>query len=133
MARTTGTRTARLEEEIRAVLSQLLLAQVKDPRLDGVTVSGVSLSAERTHADVFFSVLGDAERERQAVDGFHAAGSFLRRQLGKAMRLRTVPELQFRRDTSYEYADRMERLLADLKRDGLIPPADAEPGAEDDS
>ena len=49
------------------------------------------------------------------------------------MRLRTVPELIFSRDTSYEYADKMERLLEDLKRDGLIPPADAGDDPEGES
>jgi len=133
MARQPSTRNARLEEEIRTVLSRLLLARVKDPRLEGVTVSGVTLSAERTRANVFFSVLGDQERERQAVDGFKAAGSFLRHQLGSTMRLRTVPELEFRRDTSYEYADHMEKLLAELKRDGLIPPPETDGDHEDGS
>jgi ribosome-binding factor A len=133
MARSPSTRNARLEEEIRSVLSALLLSQVKDPRLEGVTVSGVALSAERTRAKVYFSVIGDEERERQAVDGFNAAGSFLRGQLGRTMRLRTVPELIFSRDTSYEYADKMERLLEDLKRDGLIPPLEADEDSEGES
>ena len=117
-------RNARLAEEIRAVLTELLQLQVKDPRLEGVTVSVLRLSPDRSHARVYYSVLGDAEREREAADGFAAAGSFLRRELGARMRLRTVPELTFERDTSYEYGDRMERLFERMRSDGLIPDAD---------
>ena len=108
-------RNQRLEGEIRAVLSDLLRFEVNDPRLADVTVSVIRLTPDRSHARVYFSVLGDAERERQASDGFAAAASFMRRELGRRMRLRTVPSLEFSRDTSYEYGDRMERLLDELK------------------
>jgi ribosome-binding factor A len=113
-------RNQRLEGELRAVLADLLRLEVKDPRLEGVTVSAIQLSRDRTHARVFYSVIGDDERERQAGDGFAAAAPFLRRELGRRMRMRTVPSLEFARDTSYEYGDRMERLL-----DRLSPGAGA--------
>lgn len=126
--RQTFSRNQRLEGEIRAVLADLLRLEVKDPRLEDVTVSAIRLSADRTRARVFYSVIGDAERERQAGDGFAAATAFLRRELGRRMRLRTVPTLEFARDTSYEYGDRMERLLESLKEDG--PESPDEPGDE---
>jgi ribosome-binding factor A len=110
-------RNQRLEGEIRAVLSDLLRFEVNDPRLEAVTVSVVRLSADRSLARVFFSVIGDKERERSAGDGFTAAASFMRRELGRRMRLRTVPALEFARDTSYEYGDRMERLFDRLNSD----------------
>lgn len=110
-------RNQRLEEELRRVLTELVLLEAKDPRLDGVTISGVRLSADRSLAEVFFSVIGDDERERQAADGLEAAKPFLRRELGRRMRLRTVPELRFARDTSFAYGDRMERLLDSLRRE----------------
>jgi ribosome-binding factor A len=110
-------RNARVEGAIRAVLAELLQHEVNDPRLTGVTVSAIRLSSDRTQARVNFSVLGDAERERQAGDGFTAAAAFMRRELGRRMRLRTVPTLEFFRDTSYEYGDRMERLFERLHFD----------------
>ena len=73
-------RHARVEEEIRKVLTQLLMFEVKDPRLDGVTVSAIELSPDLSTSRVFFSLFGDAERERQVSDGFNAARSFLRRR-----------------------------------------------------
>lgn len=104
-------RNPRLEGEIRSVLSDLLRSEVNDPRLTNVTVSSIRLSADRSKARVYYSVIGDAEREREAGDGFSAAAPFMRRQLGQRMRLRVVPSLEFFRDTSYEYGDRMERLF----------------------
>jgi ribosome-binding factor A len=65
-------------------------------------------------------VLGESERERQAGDGFSAASAFLRRELGRRMRLRTVPTLDFIRDASYEYGDHMERVFDRLHAEGVI-------------
>ena len=121
-------RNARLEAEIRSVLSDLLRFEVKDPRLAEVTVSTIRLSADRSKARVYFSLIGDEERERQAGDGFTAAAPFMRRQLGRRMRLRGVPALEFFRDTSYEYGDRMERLFDSLKTEP--PPVDEEDGGD---
>lgn len=126
-------RNARLEGEIRTVLAELLLHGVKDPRLEGVAVSGVRLSADRSLARIFFSVLGDDEAVRRAADGFAAATSYFRRELGRRMRLRTVPTLEFSRDASYEYGDRMERLFDRLHRDGTLPEGAAGPTEEDPS
>jgi ribosome-binding factor A len=116
-------RNARLEGEIRAVLSNLLLHDLNDPRLANVTVSVIRLSADRAHAKVYYSIFGDAERERQAAEGFAAAAAFVRRELGQRMRLRSVPTLEFHRDTSYEYGDHMERLFDRLK-DEVQPAGD---------
>ena len=119
-------RNTRLEGEIRSVMSELLRFEVNDPRLTDVTVSLIRLSADRSKARVYFSVIGDEEREREASDGFSAAAAFLRRQLGQKMRLRVVPSLEFLRDTSFEYGDRMERLFDRLSENGMLPPTESD-------
>lgn len=121
-------RNVRLEEQIRSVLNEILLLEVKDPRLESVTVSAVQLTGDRSMARVYFSVIGDEEREREASDGFAAAGPFLKGELGKKIRLRAVPELEFQRDSSFEYGDRMERVLDRMADEGLLP----EDGPEED-
>ena len=125
-------RNARLEGEIRSVLSDLLRSEVNDPRLADVTVSTIRLSADRSKARVFYSVIGDKEQEREAGDGFTAAAPFMRRQLGQRMRLRVVPSLEFHRDTSYEYGDKMERLFDRLTDEGLLSGAGGDNEAEED-
>jgi len=123
-------RNARVEEEIRKVLAELLLYEVKDPRLSGVVISAVDLSPDRTSCQVYFSVVGDAEREREVVDGFAAAATYLRRMLGRSAHLRVTPELKFRRDRSYEHGDRMERLFERLHAQGVMPDDD-QPGPDE--
>ncbi|HVN31458.1 MAG TPA: 30S ribosome-binding factor RbfA [Thermoanaerobaculaceae bacterium] len=106
-----GVRRERLAEAMREVLSELLLTEIKDPRLAGVVISAVELSGDLKLARAYFSVFGDAERERQAADGLQQARGFLRREGGRRMRIHNPPDLEFRRDKGFERADRVARLL----------------------
>ena len=121
-------RRARLSHAIRDALSEMLLGEMKDPRLAGVVISAVELSGDMKSARAYFSVIGDEERERQAADGLAQAAAFMRRQVGRRLRIPNSPELEFLRDRGFERADRMQRLLDDLD----IPPEVDDPG-EDDS
>ncbi len=115
-------RNQRLASEIRTVLAATLPRRVNDPRLEGVVISTVRLNRDKTLAKIYFSVIGDEERERRAADGFEAASPFLRRELGRKMRMRALPALEFSRDDSFEYGDKLERLFDQLHTDGVMPP-----------
>lgn len=113
-------RRARLTEAMRETLSELLLTGTKDPRLAGVVISAVELSGDLKIAKAYFSVIGDDERERQAADGFAQARGFLRREIGRRLRLHNPPALEFLRDKGFERADRVQRILDEIK--GRRPP-----------
>ncbi len=123
-------RNQRLASEIRSVLAETLIHKVNDPRLEGVVISTVRLNRDKTLAKVYFSVVGDQERERQAADGFGAASPFLRRELGRRMRMRALPVLEFSRDDSYAYGDKLERLFDQLHSTGAMP-SPTEPEAQE--
>ena len=109
--RDSAVRRERLAEAMREVLSELLLTEIKDPRLAGVVISAVELSGDLKLARAYFSVFGDEERERQAADGLQQARGFLRRESGRRMRVHNPPDLEFRRDKGFERADRVQRIL----------------------
>ena len=113
--RPVGLRRERLAEALREVLSELLLVEVKDPRLTGVVISAVELSGDLKLARAFFSVIGDDERERQVADGLQQARGFLRREAASRMRTHNLPDLEFRRDKGFAHADRVARILEDIK------------------
>lgn len=116
-------RRARLTHAIREVLSELLLTEVKDPRLAGVVISEVELSRDLKLARAYFSVVGEGERERQVADGLAQARLYLRREVGRRLKIHNAPDLLFERDRGYERADRMDRLLAGLRPAGGGPSA----------
>ena len=104
-------RRQRLAEAMREVLSELLLTEIKDPRLAGVVISAVEFSGDLKLARAFFSIFGDEERVRQAADGLQQARGFLRREIGRRLRVHNPPDLEFLRDKGFERADRVARLL----------------------
>jgi ribosome-binding factor A len=105
---------ARVNERIRTILSELLLREVSDPRLQGITVTEVSLDSELMYATVYVNALGDEEREDEVMSALKKAGGYLRREVGQRIRLRNTPELNFRWDKSLAEAERINQLLDSL-------------------
>jgi len=96
-------RLERLNGLFREELSDLLLRQVKDPRLaEFVSITRVLVSPDLSHARVFVSVMGSEEEKTSTLEGLTAAANYLRRQLNNRITLRRMPELSFRRDDSLE-------------------------------
>ncbi len=104
-------RTYRVAEQIQKEISEIMLRGLRDPRVGFVTITSVDVSSDLRHAKIFFTVMGeeaDAEKTQQGLD---SAVPFLRRELGKRMKLRHVPELVFKYDTSIAYGSHIEALL----------------------
>lgn len=116
-------RTLRVGEQIRRELAELI-RKVKDPRVGNVTFGEVEVSKDLAHAKVYFTVLGGgAEQARESAQGLNHAAGFLRRELGRVMRLRIVPELRFVYDDTQEKGARLSALIdqavrADRERHG---------------
>jgi ribosome-binding factor A len=117
----------RMNERVRMILSELLLREVSDPRLQNVTVTEVKMDPELMFADIYVNALGDETREQEVMQGLMSAGGFLRREVGKRVRLRNTPELHFHWDERLERGERMNQLISSLE----IPPAPPEAEEED--
>ena len=107
-------RSARIADQIQRSLAELIRTEVRDPRVGLVTLTGVELSRDQSHAKVFFTVLasasgsGDAEA---ATRGLQNAAGFLRSALAQDLTTRKVPELHFEFDESVERGVRLTRLI----------------------
>ncbi|RME07390.1 MAG: 30S ribosome-binding factor RbfA [Anaerolineae bacterium] len=110
-------RAQRIAERIHEELSTLLLMEVADPRLAGVTVTTVRVDKELSFADVYVSSLEGSEKADEILAGLEHARGFLRRELAHRIQLRIFPRLRFHWDPSPEHVDRIERLLASLDID----------------
>ncbi len=119
----------RVAGRIQLILSELLQAEVKDPRLDGVTVLDVEIDREFMVATIYVSALGGEEVRDEVMRGLASASGFLRREVASRMRLRHAPELRFVWDETAARAARIESLLNSLN----IPPEPEEMEAADDS
>lgn len=104
-------RTDRLNEQLRQEIILLLRDEVRDPRVALATITAVQTSPELDHAKVYFTSLGDEDERKEVLAGLRSASPFVRRELGKRLHIRRVPELHFEIDRVHEEAQRIERLL----------------------
>lgn len=130
-------RADRVAEAIREEIATFLAESVKDPRVVGfVTVTGVELTSDLRHAKVFVSVMGSEPEKEATFEGLASTASHLRSRVGRALRLRVAPEIQFREDDSVQRAARIESLLAGIRTESdetgpSRPPSSPEIGGED--
>src|SRR3977135_375542 len=104
-------RLRRIADQIQRELSDLLRAELKDPRVGMITLTGVEVSPDLAHARVFFTTLADATSLARVEAGLQGAAGFLRAQLGKRLSLRVTPEIHFRHDASVERGVRLSQLI----------------------
>lgn len=118
-------RIARLNEQLKRELSELIRTQVRDPRVGIVTITGVDVAGDLGSAKIYVRDLGGAEELASTLEGLEAAAPFLRTKLGRSLRVRRIPELRFREDRSYVQARRIEEVLSNV----LVPEEEGEPDA----
>lgn len=104
-------RSIRVAEQIRRELAELVQMEVKDPRIGLVTLTDVEITPDYAHAKVFFTSLKGEAGIDDVLAGLRAASGFLRRELGRRVRIHTLPELHFAYDRSVEQGDRLSRLI----------------------
>ena len=112
-------RAARVGDEIQKVISQLLLTEVKDPRIPMMTsVLEVRMSSDLTHATVFLSVYGTEQEKRECMEAVNRASGFIRSQVAKRIKLRVAPEMHFKLDESIQKSmDLMDLIDRTIKED----------------
>jgi ribosome-binding factor A len=118
-------RTERIEDLLRAEISQLILREVHDPRVRLATVASVDVSPDLRQARVNVSVLGDGAQREEVVQALRHARGFIRTQLAHRLRrLRVVPDLDFQLDRGAEYSQHISDLLDHLHDDHDAPDDD---------
>jgi ribosome-binding factor A len=110
-----GERPMRVSEEFREVLAEEI-QRLKDPRIGFVTVTGVKVTPDLRHAWVFYTALGNDKERASTRAGLRSATSHLRSALGKQVRLKFLPEIEFEEDASLERGARIDELIAELHR-----------------
>jgi ribosome-binding factor A len=111
-----GARTDRVAEEFREILAEEI-QRLKDPRIGFVTVTGVSVTPDLRHARITYTVLGDEKQERATAAGLRSASAHLRQALGRQVRLKTLPELEFRPDETIAAHERIEEIIERIHRE----------------
>lgn len=109
-------RSDRLRPLLEETVAELLVRRIKDPRVLGVTVTGVTVSHDLRHATIYIGAGRRSKKaEREALDGVRSSLGFIRGELGRKLRLRYAPELEAELDRSLDEAERIEKIIARLR------------------
>jgi ribosome-binding factor A len=111
-------RMRRVDEAMRAVLSDAIATGLKDPRVGFVTVTGVKTSPDLRHARVFVSVLGSEPERADSLQGLRSAHGYLQRRLADELTLKHTPSLSFHYDESVDHGMRISSLVNELEQTG---------------
>jgi len=111
-------RLQRIGDRIRQDLSEMIvMGKIRDPRVAGITITDVKVDRELAYAEVYLSAIEGSERAQEALQGFNSASGYIRRALADSIELRAFPRLRFHWDPTPEKADRIERLLAEIREE----------------
>jgi ribosome-binding factor A len=119
-------RPEKLEDQVHFLLSTLIQREVRDPELGFLTLTAVRLTADRSLAKCYFTVLGDEEQRQRSSRALARATGFLRTQLAQRLRLRRVPELRFLPDATLEAGNHIETLFTQIHEEQAARPREAE-------
>jgi ribosome-binding factor A len=108
-------RADRVSDLLKEEISQLLLREVKDPHIGFITITDVEVSKDLQVAKVYYTILGDEKQLRESAQALNRASRFIKRQLGKRLRMRYIPDIIFKYDHSLEYGNRIDDILSHLE------------------
>jgi ribosome-binding factor A len=120
-----GKRSERVADLIQREVAEMLVKSIKDPRIGFVTITKVTVSEDCRFAKVYFSVAGTPAERESSGKGLDSAKGYVRKELGRRLRLRYTPEIVFQFDPSIEYAIHMEEVIRSIHR-GEEPNGDEE-------
>ncbi len=112
-----GKRSEKVADLIQKEISQMLVKSIKDPRIGFVTITKVTVSEDFRFAKVYFSVAGTLKEREESQKGLDSAKGYVRKELGRRIRLRYTPEIMFQFDPSIEYAIHMEKLIQSIHQE----------------
>ncbi len=110
-------RIEKINQAVKEEISNILQKDVKDPRLEFVTITEVVVSRDLQHAKVFFSVLNSVKNIHEVQEGLNSARGYVRKLIGKRVRMRYTPEVDFVYDSSVEYGMRIEETIERIKNE----------------
>lgn len=110
-------RVEKVQELLKQELSQIILREMKDPRIGFVTVTQVRMSGDLSRAEIFLSLMGSEEEKSNTLSALSRSLGYLRSEIGKRIRLRYTPELVLKLDDSLEYSANIQRLLLQIEKE----------------
>jgi len=109
-------RADRIGVKIQAAIAELLVQKAQDPRIEMATISKVEMSSDLSVADVYFSVFGSKKVVAEAKKGFQSSRKFIKKLIAPKLKLKYMPDLKFKHDTSFNYGSKIDKILREVSK-----------------
>lgn len=109
-------RVRKIQEFIKQEVSNIILRELKDPRLGFVTITDAKITGDLREATVFVSLYGNDEEKKGTMEALKSANGYIRSEVGKRLGIRYSPQIEFKEDTSIEYGAKIDKLLRDIEK-----------------
>lgn len=104
-------RIEKLQELIKQEVGKMLLMDIKDSRIGFVTVTGVEMTGDLREAKIYVSIMGNDDQIKSSLEGLNSALGYIRREIGRRIKIRFTPEISFALDKSLDYSEHIQKLL----------------------
>ncbi|MBQ7198415.1 MAG: 30S ribosome-binding factor RbfA [Selenomonadaceae bacterium] len=111
-------RIEKLQELIKQEVGKMLLMDIKDSRIGFVTVTGVEMTGDLREAKIYVSIMGNDEQIKSSLEGLQSALGYIRREIGRRIKIRFTPEISFALDKSLDYSEHIQKLLLQIEQEG---------------
>jgi ribosome-binding factor A len=108
-------RSEKVAEAVHEMVSRLIVKGLKDPRIGFVTITGVKVTDDLHLATIYFTVVGSDEERHATEAGLNSARGYIRKEMGKSLRMRYVPDIVFKYDVAVAYGSHIENILREIK------------------
>lgn len=112
-----GKRSDKVADLIQKEISHMLMRTLKDPRIGFVTITRVAVSEDCRMAKIYFSVPGSSDEREKSTEGLNSAKGYVRKELGRRIRMKYTPEITFQFDPSIEYAIHIGEVIEQIKKE----------------
>jgi ribosome-binding factor A len=109
-------RVRKIQEFIKQEVSNILLKELKDPRIGFVTVTDAKITGDLREATVYVSLFGDEKQKKDTLTALKSANGYIRSEVGKRLKIRYSPEIQFKEDQSLDYGIKIDKMLKDIEK-----------------
>ncbi len=108
-------RAKKVGDLIREEIAVLLLSKIRDPRLEGVSITGIDMTSDLRSARIYIRMFNSSDKQDNVLKALNKASGFIKHEMGRTLHLKYMPELRFIIDPSLEYSQRIEKILDDIK------------------
>jgi len=120
----TSKRSGQLEKSLSKIINDIIYRKINDPRIKLVTITRVQVSSDLRHANIYFSIYGDEDHKKKCLEGLQSAKKFIRGEIARQLKIRFVPEIEFKIDKDIEYQYKILKIFSKIHQEPPIKKKD---------